>query len=132
LLWQRLVFAVLDARRKLSMAEKQRLKERFELSLLTTARWNQADVQLVGARGVAIDSMGLIRHDVIKAGLEIPSGDFTVVISDSRRIPLSNGPLARIVVEGRGTVAIRGIRAVTTSGTIADIRAELPPGEVGR
>lgn len=56
----------------------------------------QVDMQLSGAQAVEAGPAGQVAHDVIEANLSQPRSTLTLVVSDSRRIPLTDGPIAAL------------------------------------
>ena len=76
----------------------------------------QVDVALEGARATAIAAAGDVAHDVLEAGLDQPSSSFTAVVSDTRRLPLVEGAIAKIETDAAGTPRLSSAVAVDDDG----------------
>ena len=76
----------------------------------------QIDVALAAGTATAAESASDIPHDVVEAALEEPRGSFTLVVADTRRLPLTNGPVARITTAGAGAPTLARARVVDDDG----------------
>lgn len=75
----------------------------------------QVDVKLDGANGLL--ARALNGNDVLEAGLEAPRDDFTVVVSDTRRVPLVPGAVVQVDTDrGPTGVTLSRALAVDTEG----------------
>lgn len=78
----------------------------------------QVDVVLDGARATRIVAAGSVAHDVLEAGLVEPRASFTAVVSDLRRLPLVEGPIALIQTDApNSAIAPRLSSAVAVDET---------------
>ena len=73
------------------------------------------DVQLRGAQATSLVALG--PTDVAEGALEAPKDRVTVVLADTRRIPLPEGAIARLTTDAAPTsVALSDARAVDENG----------------
>jgi hypothetical protein len=86
----------------------------------------QVDVTLDGARATAIGPAGAVAHDVLEAGLDQPASSFTAVVSDARRLPLVEGAIARIEVDGAGAPSLSAAVAVDDDGRRRSLTLVVP------
>jgi hypothetical protein len=92
-------------------------------SLDAPLRTLQVDVAVDG--GKASSATGIGPWNVVQAGLaaspENPAGGpkerFTLVVADTRRLPIGDGALARIVVDDGAKVTLSNAVAVDANGT---------------
>jgi hypothetical protein len=70
-----------------------------------------------GATATRAEAAGAVAHDLVEAGLDVPRSAFTVVVADTRRIPLDNGAVARVDVSGAGSVVLAEAKAIDDQGT---------------
>ena len=74
----------------------------------------QVDVAVAGGTAQAITGVG---HDLVEAGLgEGQKSAFTVVVADTRRLPVNNGALARLTVDGGASLTLSNAVVVDSSG----------------
>jgi len=76
----------------------------------------QVDVVVSGTRATGVSSIATIPHDVVEAGLDAPKDRFTVVVSDTRRIQIQNGPLVRVLTESGGSAELSNALAIDIEG----------------
>jgi hypothetical protein len=78
----------------------------------------EVDVNVSGGRASAL--VPIADHDVVEAGLRPEDGGpkdrFTVVVGDTRRIPLVNGALAVISLEEGATVVLDSAVGIDQTG----------------
>jgi hypothetical protein len=82
----------------------------------------EVDVQVSGGRATAARATGA--HDLVEAGLVAgpahpeggPRDRFTLVLADTRRLPIADGPCAQLTVDDGATVALRAAAAVDANG----------------
>ena len=86
----------------------------------------QVDVEVSGG-----DASTLVPDrawDVVEAGLaDGPRSSFTVVIADTRRLPIDNGPLARLTITDGAQVVLRNAVAVDDGGVRQALSVEAAP-----
>jgi len=77
----------------------------------------QVDVVVAAGQASAIDGLG---HDLVEAGLGAenggPKSSFTVVVADTRRLPVNNGGVARLTIDDGATVTLSNAIAVDAAG----------------
>jgi hypothetical protein len=84
-------------------------------------------VTLGGALATSVEPAGEVRHDVVEAALDAPRSGFTLVVSDSRRLPLTEGAIARIATDGpASTVTLENIEAIDVDGNRVTLEVEVP------
>ena len=95
----------------------------FELvlsSLQRPVRSLQVDVKLEGALATSVVALG--GTDLVEAGLGAPKDDFTLVVTDTRRLNLPAGAVARISAGVElSTVTLSRALAVDDSGALRDV-----------
>jgi hypothetical protein len=82
----------------------------------------EVDVQVSGGRATAARAAGA--HDLVEAGLVAsaanpgggPRDRFTLVVADTRRLPLNDGACAQLTLDDGATVALRSAVAVDVNG----------------
>ncbi|MDP2345359.1 MAG: hypothetical protein Q8O67_30725 [Deltaproteobacteria bacterium] len=78
----------------------------------------EVDVSVQGGRASAL--VAIADHDVVEAGLRPEDGGpkdrFTVVVGDTRRVPIVNGALAVLSLDGGATVVLSGAAGIDQSG----------------
>lgn len=82
----------------------------------------QTAVSVAGGTASAVDGFS---HDLVEAGLETGDGaksSFTVVVADTRRLPVNNGPVARLTISDGATVTLSNAVAVDAAGTKRTLR----------
>lgn len=85
------------------------------------------DVSIDGAEATRADRAGSFNYNLIEAGLSSPKSEFTAVVSDTRRILLENGAVARIDVDGPGRVTLSDGRGVDQTGAAVVLATETAP-----
>lgn len=85
-------------------------------SLTTPLRTLQVDVVLAGGAATAVEPAGALTANVLEAGLSSPRSTLTLVVADSRRLPLANGPVARLITDGPVTATLSRAIAVNDDG----------------
>lgn len=85
----------------------------------------QVDVDVTG--GTAEGIFGLANHDIVEAGLDVPKSRFTAVVSDTRRLPLNNGALARIAVGEGASLTLKNAFGVDQSGKKRSLTVVVAP-----
>ncbi|MFZ9888923.1 MAG: hypothetical protein ACO3JL_15610 [Myxococcota bacterium] len=75
-------------------------------SLATPLRTLQVDVDLAGGVATSVLPAGDISVNVLEAGLTSPRSTLTLVVADTRRLPLANGTVARLVTDGGVTATL--------------------------
>jgi hypothetical protein len=102
----------------------------LEVRLVDLARPLRAmsmEVTLGGALATSVEAAGEVRHDVIEAALDGPRSGFTLVVSDSRRLPLTDGAIARIATDGpASTITLESIEAIDVDGNRVTLEVEAP------
>lgn len=77
----------------------------------------QVDVAVTGGTAQAVDGVG---HDLVEAGLGAqqggPKSNFTVVVADTRRLPVNNGAVARLTVDAGASLTLSNAVVVDSSG----------------
>ena len=77
----------------------------------------QVDVVVAGGQASAVDGLG---HDLVEAGLAAenggPKSSFTVVVADTRRLPVNNGGVARLTIDDGATVTLSNAFAIDAAG----------------
>lgn len=77
----------------------------------------QVDVAVSGGQASAVDGLG---HDLVEAGLAAenggPKSSFTVVVADTRLLPVNNGNVARLTVDTGATVSLSNAIAIDAAG----------------
>jgi hypothetical protein len=101
----------------------------FELRLTPVeralVRSLQVDVKLEGARALSAEALG--RSDVIEAGLGVPRDDFTVVVSDTRRLNLPTGGVARVTTDAPpSSIVLSRAIAVDDAGARRTVTVVVP------
>jgi hypothetical protein len=92
-------------------------------SLDAPLRTLQVDVAVDG--GKATSATGIGPWNIVEAGLAAspanpaggPKDRFTLVVADTRRLPISDGALARLVVDDGAKVTLLNALAVDANGT---------------
>lgn len=92
-------------------------------SLSAPLRAVQVDVSVSGGQARAASGVG--PWDVVEAGLSAttanpgggPKDRFTLVVADTRRLPVNDGAFAQIVVDEGATVTLSHAVAVDANGT---------------
>jgi hypothetical protein len=85
----------------------------------------QVDVDVAG--GVARGFVALAGHDVAEAGLDDNgAARFTAVLSDTRRLPIGAGAVARIVVDAGASVSLTNAFVVDDAGQKRALRLVVP------
>lgn len=77
-----------------------------------------------GATATRVEAAGPVAHDLIEAGLDAPRSAFTVVVADTRRIPLDDGAIARVDVDGAGSVTLTAASAVDDQGASIELTVD--------
>ena len=87
----------------------------------------QVDVDLGSAHASAIRSAGPVAHDVIEAGLaDGARSTFTAVVSDTRRLPLVAGAIARIDADADAVPRLTNPIAVDDQGRKQTLTVVVP------
>jgi hypothetical protein len=77
----------------------------------------QVDVAVAGGTAQSVASVG---HDLVEAGLGAdqggPKSSFTVVVADTRRLPVNNGAVARLTVDAGASLTLSNAIVVDSSG----------------
>lgn len=77
----------------------------------------QVDVAVAGGQASAVDGLG---HDLVEAGLAAenggPKSSFTVVVADTRRLPVNNGGVARLTIDDGATIILSNAFAIDAAG----------------
>lgn len=85
----------------------------------------QVDVKLNGANATAASNLG--GSDVLEAGLAAPKNDFTVVVSDTRRLNLRTGALVRVDTDAApAEIALTRALAIDDSGALRTVLVVVP------
>ena len=85
----------------------------------------QIDVKLSGAQATAASALG--QFDVFEAGLGAPKNDFTVVLSDTRRLNLPSGAVARVDTDAvPSEIALSHALAVDDLGATRTVLVVVP------
>jgi hypothetical protein len=96
------------------------------VGLSTALRSVQVDVEIEGGQASAL--VGARAWDLVEAGLtEAPRSSFTVVIADTRRLPIDNGPLAVVTLTEGSRVSLRNALAIDERGARHTLSAEVAP-----
>ena len=82
----------------------------------------EVDVRVSG--GVASAARAIGPYDLVEAGLQAgptnpaggPRDRFTLVVADTRRLPINDGPCARLTVDAGADVTLLAARAVDANG----------------
>jgi hypothetical protein len=78
----------------------------------------QVDVDVSGGQASAVTASG--GHDLVEAGLAPEDGGaknlFTLVVADTRRLPINNGAVARLTVDSGAEVTLRNPSAIDEQG----------------
>jgi hypothetical protein len=82
----------------------------------------EVDVAVTGGEASAARAVG--RHDLLEAGLVAsaahpaggPRARFTLVVGDTRRLPLNDGPCARLTIDDGASVSLLAAAAVDANG----------------
>ncbi len=86
----------------------------------------QIDVEVSGGQASALAPARA--WDLVEAGLaDGPRSSFTVVIADTRRLPIDNGALAQLTITDGARVALRNAVAVDDSGARQTLSVEPAP-----
>lgn len=77
----------------------------------------QVDVAVAGGTAQSIAGVG---HDLVEAGLGAeqggPKSSLTVVVADTRRLPVNNGAVARLTVDAGASLTLSNAVVVDSSG----------------
>lgn len=85
--------------------------------LVTPLRTLQVDVALTGGEATDAVPAGPVSFDLIEAGLDDgPRSELTLVVADTRRLPLASGAVARLVTGAGVTATLSNARAVDDDG----------------
>lgn len=85
----------------------------------------QVDVRLTGATATAASAEG--GADVLEAGLAAPKNDFTLVVSDTRRLNLPLGAVARVDTDvAPETITLSRALAIDDSGAQRTVLVVVP------
>jgi hypothetical protein len=85
--------------------------------LETPLRTLQVDVVLSGGDATDVVPAGPVAFNLLEAALDDgPRGDLTLVVADTRRLPLPNGPVARLVTGPGVTATLSNALAVDDDG----------------
>ena len=85
----------------------------------------QVDVKLTGAQATAASAIG--GSDVLEAGLSAPKNDLTVVVSDTRRLNLPSGAVARVDTDAApSAITLSRARAVDDLGATRTVLVVVP------
>lgn len=85
----------------------------------------QVDIKLTGAQATAASALG--QNDVFEAGLSAPKNDFTVVLSDTRRLNLPSGAVARVDTDAAPSeIALSRALAVDDLGATRTVLVVVP------
>ena len=85
----------------------------------------QVDVKLNGANATGATNLG--GSDVLEAGLAAPKNDFTVVVSDTRRLNLPTGALVRVDTDAApGEIVLTRALAIDDSGALRTVLVVVP------
>ena len=88
------------------------------------------EVDVVVGGGTATAFTAIADHDVVEAALRPedggPRGRFTVVVADTRRLPITNGPLGVLSIDNGATVALSGAIAVDQAGNKRSVTVVTP------
>ena len=96
-------------------------------NLAVPLRALQMRVTLGGALATGLEPAGDVRHDIVEGALDGPRSGFTLVVSDSRRLPLTNGAVARIATDGpASTITLEDIEAIDVDGQRVELEVEVP------
>ncbi|MBM4283393.1 MAG: hypothetical protein FJ137_22500 [Deltaproteobacteria bacterium] len=90
--------------------------------LLAPLRALQVDIAVEGGRASAVTAVG--PWNVVEAGLQAsaenpgggPKDRFTLVLADTRRLPVADGAVARLVIDANATVSLTQAFAVDAEG----------------
>ncbi len=89
----------------------------------------QVDVAVSGGQASAVSAPG--GHDLVEAGLDAEDGgakaQFTVVVADTRRLPINNGAVARLSVDSGAQVTLRNPVAIDENGAQLQMRIGSAP-----
>lgn len=107
---------VIDGGRVLARAAEGGGVEIVLADLATPLRTLQVDVVLTGGQATEVVAAGPVAFNVLQAGLDSPRADLTLVVADTRRLPLNNGPVARLVTSGEVQVTLSNAIAVDDDG----------------
>ncbi len=77
-----------------------------------------------GASATRAESAGAVAHDLVEAGLQTSRSSFTVVVADTRRIALDDGAIARVDVDGSGSVTLSQAAAVDDQGDLVQLTVD--------
>ncbi len=84
--------------------------------LTTPLRTLQVDVVLTGAEATGVVAAGPVAFNLLEAALDEPRAQLTLVVADTRRLPLNNGAIARLVTTGDAEVTLSNALAVDDDG----------------
>jgi hypothetical protein len=77
----------------------------------------QVDVAVAGGTAQSVAGVG---HDLVEAGLGAdqggPKSSFTVVVADTRRLPVNNGAVARLTVDAGASLTLSNAVVVDSTG----------------
>lgn len=97
-------------------------------NLRASLRTLQVDVSLTGTAATAVEPAGPVSHDLLEAGLSSPRASFTLVVADTRRVPLTDGAVARLVTGAApGQVTLAAAQAVDADGQHVLLDTEVLP-----
>lgn len=82
----------------------------------TPLRTLQVDVRLDGAEATDVVPAGPVAFNVLEAALDAPRAQLTLVVADTRRLPLGEGPVARLVTTGDASVTLSNALAIDDDG----------------
>lgn len=94
--------------------------------LQTPLRTFQVDAVVSGGAASAIAPSGAVSHDIVKANVGAADGRFTVVVGDTRRVPLTDGAIARVDLDPGATVVLNNAQAVDDSGQRVNLQVVEP------
>lgn len=84
--------------------------------LPTPLRTLQVDIALTGGEATDVVSAGAVAFNILEAALDAPRADLTLVVADTRRLPLNNGAIARLVTSGDAEATLTNAFAVDDDG----------------
>ena len=73
-------------------------------------------VAIDGGEATQVESSGAFAHDLVRADLATPKSNFILLVSDTRRVRLTDGAVARVDVNGPGAVTLSDAKGVDENG----------------
>jgi hypothetical protein len=113
-----------EAGRVVAVVDGDAVEVRLE-SLGAPLRTLQVDVSIAGANATSAEPAGDVAHDLIDAALDGPRSELTLVVADVRRVLLTEGAVARLQLDGPGTVELDHALAVDDDGARVELQTEV-------